>query len=190
VPSAPEPHSPHLVVFAWFSVVFGLSSLLRIGLILCGAGPAACVSDVPLYCVYDVSLSALSAAAGWGLLRRRIWAPAVATISIGAMVALGAGSLVVLLLRYLHEEANARGPYSGMDFFRVNGAFMLLNAAIVLFWPAALIRLIRLPAHRVFRSVFSGAAVLLGVALLSLGTMLVVNGVVWFYLVGGAEVLR
>ena len=158
-----------LTLLGWILVALGALAPLRLAAALWDIHFALYCSVPGLLCAYEGVLGALAAASGWGLLRRRRWAPVALSVTAGAILALGAGSLFVVALRYLQEEGTGHDPDFALRFIVTHGAFALLNAALVIGSLIGLTTLFRPDARREFSSRFAGPVVLGAVALLSCG---------------------
>jgi hypothetical protein len=186
----PEPTSPRsrfLTVCGWVCIVLGSASPLRVGLALGDVRSNLYVSNLPIYCAYDIFLSALTAVTGWGLLERRRWAPLLGSIAAGAVMALGAGSLLVLRLKYFMESAPAGRPHDRLQFCADHWAFILVNAGLVIAWGYALGRLIRCPVRSEFPPAAARPLGLLGAFFLSFVASFALTWWVWATFIVAAE---
>lgn len=178
-PDRAGPASPFVAVFGWVCIVLGGFSPLRVGLTLGNSRSNLYVPNVPIYCAYDLSLSLLTVATGWGLLKRKRWAPLLSSVAAGATVAIGAGSLLVLRLKYFAWAAPGRGDHDRLRFCADHWAFILLNATLVVAWIYALGRLLQRSTRKEFPSPVFGAAGMLNLFLLSFGGSFGLNWWVW-----------
>jgi hypothetical protein len=167
------PRSRVLSALGWICLVVGLSSPLRIGLVVYDADLNVYCRATVITCIYDAVLSSLSAGAGWGLIRRRRWAPLVAGVAGGATLALAADSMFAIM--YNHWAS--RDPQGLPEFYAGAWPFLLINSTLFLGWLMTLIAVFRGSFRKEFSATPSRPAVLLSATLLSSGLCL---GITWY----------
>jgi hypothetical protein len=174
-----SPRSRVITVLGWICLALGLSSPLRIGLALYDARFNVYCNETALVCAYEIVLSSLTAVAGWGLIRRRRWAPFVAAVAGGATIALAAGSLFAWLFIYFHfpfprgHRQDLRALYSD------SGAFLFINSSLLIGWLLALVAVIRGSLRKEFSATPGPPALLLAVAALSSGLCMAMTWYSW-----------
>jgi hypothetical protein len=168
-----------LTTIGWLCLALGSLAPLRAGLALFGVVPNLYCDQPAIFCGYAVSLGALIAGSGYGIVRRRRWAPLAGSVASGATIALGCGSLI--LSSYIHLYVNNRrgSPENIWAFFRDQGGFLFGNSVLLAGGTTALVLLLRPKVRREFTPGVAGPAVLLGAAMVSSAACLAITGYFW-----------
>jgi hypothetical protein len=164
-----------ITALSWICLVVGLSSPLRIGLVLTDARLNVYCKETPIVYAYEIVLSSLTTLAGWGLVQRRRWAPVAAAVAGGATIALAAGSLFALTFTHVTSRTVPQGV---RDFYAANWAFLLINSALLLGWLLALVAVFRGSSRKEFSATPTGPAILIAASVLSSGLCL---GITWYF---------
>jgi hypothetical protein len=168
-----------LTTIGWVCFALGILAPLRAGLVLFGVAPNLYCDQPAIFCGYEIFLGGLIAGAGYGIVKRRRWAPLAASVASGATIALGAGSLIISSYIHLYVNTRRGAPENILAFFRDQGGFLFVNAVLLAGGSAALMLLLRPKARREFTPGAVGPAVLLGAAMVSSATCLGITGYFW-----------
>src|SRR4029453_12822337 len=98
-------------------LTLGALAPVRLAVAFVDVRSALYTTDAGIRGVYELVLGLLAVSSGWGLIRRRRWAPLVLSVTAGALIALGAGSLFVVALRYMQDQNASTDPHFTLKFF-------------------------------------------------------------------------
>jgi hypothetical protein len=169
----PLERSRFITLLGWIFLALGALAPVRLAAAFTDPSSALYCSPFGVHCVYEPILGALAAGTGWGLIRRRRWTPFVLSATVGAFLALGAGSLYVMALKFLEDRGS---PWS---FLLNHGGFVLLNGSLIVGSLIGLTTLFRVESRREFQTRHARPVLLSGITLLSYAGWLGVNWYCW-----------
>jgi hypothetical protein len=169
----PFERSRFITLLGWIFLALGALAPVRLAAAFYDGNSALYCSAFGMHCIYEPILGALAAGTGWGLIRRCRWTPFVLSATVGAFLALGAGSLYVMALKFLEDRD---GSWS---FFLNHGGFVLLNGSLIVGSLIGLTTLFRVESQREFQARHSRPVVLASIAFLSYVSWLGLNWYCW-----------
>jgi hypothetical protein len=167
----------------WICIALGALAPFRLVTALYNVDLALYCRNIGVLSVYEPVLGLLVAGSGWGLIRRRRWAPAALSISAGALLALAAGSLFVVALKFLEGRSDSRDPQFVQKFLLDRGPFALGNTALIVASLMVMRTLFRTDNQREFSTRRARPVILATVTLLSFGYWLALNWYCWVHYV-------
>jgi len=179
----PTERSRFITFLGWALLALGALAPVRLAVAFYDVRSALYCTNTSVRSIYELVLGLLAASSGWGLIRRRRWAPPVLSVTAGALIALSAGSVFVVALKFMQSQGAGNDPQVALTFLMDRGGFAFLNASLMVASLMGLTTLFKREIQQEFAARHARPVALAAVALLSCVSWLGLNWYFWVHYV-------